>query len=103
MTPFSVSAARICFATDAHMVFVHTRKTGRGRYQVIFKKIVTEKYRGQKEGIYGLTDEIAQLLEEKIQSDPPYWLWTHKRWKHKFRNSESMSDRASKDFHNRLA
>ena len=103
LTPFSISAARICFATDAQMIFVHTQKLGRGRYQVIFKKIDVEEYREQDNGIFHLTDEIARLLEEKIQSAPPYWLWTHKRWKHKFRNSDSLSDGASKDFHNRLA
>jgi len=103
LTPFSTSAARICFSTHAQMIFVHTRKLNRGKYQVEFRKVNTAKYRKEEKGIYGLTDEIAMLLEEKIQNAPPYWLWTHKRWKYKYRNSDNLSDRASKDFYNRLA
>lgn len=30
-----------------------------------------------------ITNLHARILEETIQNDPAYWLWSHKRWKHK--------------------
>lgn len=103
LTPFSTSTARLCFASQSQLIFVHTEKLGRGKYQITFKKLDREKYEQDENAVHRLTDEIARLLEEKIQKDPPYWLWTHKRWKHKFRNSDSLSERALKEFHNRLS
>ena len=28
-------------------------------------------------------EEYVSLLEADIKKQPVYWLWTHKRWKHK--------------------
>lgn len=30
---------------------------------------------------YELTDMYARMLEEMIQREPAYWLWSHNRWK----------------------
>ena len=30
--------------------------------------------------------QFAQLTERRIQQNPPYWLWSHNRWKHKKEN-----------------
>lgn len=30
-----------------------------------------------------ITEKINQMLEDDIKKNPQYWLWTHKRWKHK--------------------
>lgn len=33
---------------------------------------------------YGeITETVTRLLEKDIQTAPQYWLWTHRRWKHK--------------------
>ena len=32
---------------------------------------------------YEITDLFFKLLEEQILEDPQFYLWTHKRWKHK--------------------
>jgi Kdo2-lipid IVA lauroyltransferase/acyltransferase len=32
---------------------------------------------------FELTDQYLKLLEKQIQEAPEYYLWTHKRWKHK--------------------
>src|SRR3989344_3798051 len=26
-------------------------------------------------------EQLARLLEQRIQQEPHYWLWSHKRWK----------------------
>ena len=30
-----------------------------------------------------ITDRYAAILEENLNAAPAYWLWSHKRWKHK--------------------
>ena len=30
-----------------------------------------------------LTDRFLKLVEQQIYEQPEYYLWTHKRWKHK--------------------
>jgi len=30
-----------------------------------------------------ITQKYMQLLEEQIMANPQFWLWSHKRWKHK--------------------
>jgi KDO2-lipid IV(A) lauroyltransferase len=30
-----------------------------------------------------ITTVYASMLEEVIRAQPEYWLWSHRRWKHK--------------------
>ncbi len=32
---------------------------------------------------YKITDIFIKLVEEQIYEAPEYYLWTHKRWKHR--------------------
>ena len=34
-----------------------------------------------------IMQRYTELLEETIKSNPPYWLWSHRRWKHNFDNA----------------
>jgi KDO2-lipid IV(A) lauroyltransferase len=37
-----------------------------------------------KETKYGeITEKHTQILEQDIIKKPEFWLWSHKRWKHK--------------------
>ncbi len=36
---------------------------------------------GKKMEDVHITEKYAAILEEEIISNPPYWLWSHKRWK----------------------
>lgn len=63
---------------------------------VLYYKVVKEKlgrYRIDVEVICEHPGELpdgaimqryTELLEETIKSNPPYWLWSHRRWKHNF-------------------
>ncbi|MCR4736807.1 MAG: lysophospholipid acyltransferase family protein [Bacteroidales bacterium] len=33
---------------------------------------------------YAITQKYVELLEKTIRRDPPYWLWSHRRWKFHF-------------------
>ncbi|OJV38637.1 MAG: hypothetical protein BGO29_15855 [Bacteroidales bacterium 36-12] len=35
---------------------------------------------------FEITTKFMRILEERINEKPEYWLWTHKRWKHKKNN-----------------
>ncbi|MBP6369841.1 MAG: acetyltransferase, partial [Paludibacteraceae bacterium] len=32
---------------------------------------------------FEMTEQYVRLLEQTIQRNPSYYLWTHRRWKHK--------------------
>lgn len=62
------------------VVYGHQSKIKRGFYEVEYKVIF--EHPGETE--YGeITEKLGRLVEEKIIEQPEYWLWTHKRWKHK--------------------
>lgn len=69
-------------ATDFNhpVVYVRITKEKRGYYQMEFVEVTDQPQRAQ----YGeITKRVTQLLEEDIRHKPEYWLWSHKRWKHK--------------------
>jgi KDO2-lipid IV(A) lauroyltransferase len=50
----------------------------RGFYEVTFIEIATDT-QSLHEG--EITKRYMKTLEQKIIANPPYWLWSHKRWK----------------------
>ncbi len=62
------------------VVFGHLTKVKRGYYSLEFFKAFDEPNQTQHGEI---TEKITQMLEEQIIEKPEFWLWTHKRWKHK--------------------
>lgn len=71
---------RIASKLNLPVVFLDTKKVSRGHYTVDFK-LITDKPRETPE--FWITEQYARMMEECILRDPAYWLWTHKRWKHK--------------------
>lgn len=62
------------------VVFVNIRVPERGKYTLTFQPITEDPV---KEPLGAILGEHARLLEENIYQAPEYWLWSHKRWKHK--------------------
>ena len=71
---------RIARKLNLPVIFLDTQKVKRGYYTVDMK-LITENPKGTPENY--ITERYARLLEKMILRDPAYWLWTHKRWKHK--------------------
>lgn len=71
---------RIARKLNLPVVFVDTQKIARGYYAVDFK-LITDKPQETPE--FWITEQYTRLMETCILRDPAYWLWTHKRWKHK--------------------
>ena len=61
------------------VVFVNTKRTKRGHYDVLLKVIAEPPY---EKYAHTIVERYARELEAMIQADPSSWLWTHRRWKH---------------------
>ena len=65
---------------DWPVVFVSINKVKRGYYEVDYS-LITDKPADQLHG--KITEDFTKRLEQDIINQPQYWLWSHKRWKHK--------------------
>lgn len=79
-TPFFEGIEKIAVKLDLAVVFMDVRKTGRGHYEVELK-ILFEHAAATRENEITLT--CIRELESEIISKPEFWLWSHKRFKHK--------------------
>ncbi len=62
------------------VIYVSISKTKRGYYEAEYS-LITDKPTKQPHG--KITKEFTKKLEKDIINKPEYWLWSHKRWKHK--------------------
>ena len=65
---------------DMNVIFLRTKKNGRGYYEAEFE-VLSEN--AKEEPNYAITDRFLKLVEQQIYEQPEYYLWTHKRWKHR--------------------
>ncbi|MCA0131766.1 lysophospholipid acyltransferase family protein [Winogradskyella alexanderae] len=78
--PMYTGAETLAKRLDMAVVFFSVKRLKRGYYETTFRTI-TENPRDYKD--YEITDIFFKLVEEQIQNAPEYYLWTHKRWKHR--------------------
>ena len=65
---------------DMPVVFVEIEKVSRGNYEMEFSIIDLNP----KDSAYAsITEAHTRKLEDQIVENPEFYLWTHKRWKHK--------------------
>ncbi len=79
-TAVFLGVEKIAQKLDLPVFFGSMKKTRRGRYVVDFK-LLTDKPKECKP--YEITEMHVRALEEEIREHPEYWLWSHRRWKHK--------------------
>jgi KDO2-lipid IV(A) lauroyltransferase len=79
-TAFFIVPAKIAIKTNQPVIMHHTRKVGRGRYEVFHYKLIDNPAGFKPEEIMLA---YVSKLEEIIRAEPEYWLWSHRRWKHK--------------------
>ncbi len=78
--PVFEGSDRLARKLDMAVVYLHVEKVGRGYYEATLKPI-TEKPPAEPE--HAITKKFFEYLEEQIYKKPEYYLWTHKRWKHR--------------------
>jgi len=62
------------------VVYARINKVSRGHYVTEFVEAIENPLNTS----YGeITKRMNELLEKDILKQPEYWLWSHKRWKHK--------------------
>ena len=65
---------------DVPVLFADMIRVKRG-YYTLELKLITKTPKETPD--YFITDEFVRMMNECIMRDPAFWLWTHKRWKHK--------------------
>ncbi|GAB4163600.1 MAG: lipid A biosynthesis protein [Winogradskyella sp.] len=85
--PMHTGAELLAKKLDMAVVFFSVKRLKRGYYETTFKTI-TENPRDFKD--YDITDIFFKLVEEQIKEAPQYYLWTHKRWKHRDKVPENF-------------
>ncbi|MFS4481779.1 lysophospholipid acyltransferase family protein [Hyunsoonleella sp. 2307UL5-6] len=78
--PVHTGAEMLAKKLDMAVVFFKVKKVKRGFYETTFETITLTPKAFED---YQITDTFLKLVENQIHEAPEYYLWTHKRWKHK--------------------
>ena len=78
--PVHTGAEMLAKKLDMPVVFFAVERKKRGYYEATFQTLA-EKPTDFKD--YEITDKFLRLVEDQIHEAPEYYLWTHKRWKHR--------------------
>lgn len=81
-TPFFKGAEKIAKKMNYPVIYLCIKPVKRGYYEV-HAETLFENSGDTSEG--EITEAYAQRLEKDIKEQPEFWLWSHKRWKHKRR------------------
>jgi len=78
--PVHTGAEMLAKKLDFAVMFFKVKKIKRGYYSTTFQTITLnpKEYKD-----YEITDKFLTYVEQQIKEAPEYYLWTHKRWKHK--------------------
>lgn len=83
-TPFMQAPERGARIANIPVLFAHLYKTKRGHYHAVVEtgaEYPAELPQGE------LTRRYVRFLERTISAEPSMWLWTHRRWKHGWKES----------------
>lgn len=79
-TGFYRGAEKVAVKYDIPVILMHIVKRKRGFYEIEYR-LISEHPREEEPN--AITSRYAAMLEEVIRNKPEYWLWSHRRWKHK--------------------
>lgn len=78
--PCHTGAEMLAKNHDLSVTFLKINKVKRGYYEAEFIPLADDP---RDVPDYEITDKFTVELEKQIYEAPEYYLWTHKRWKHK--------------------
>jgi Kdo2-lipid IVA lauroyltransferase/acyltransferase len=78
--PVHTGAEMLSKKYDMNVIFLKVKKVKRGYYEASFE-LLSENTLNIPD--YEITDSFLKLVEEQIYEAPEFYLWTHKRWKHR--------------------
>jgi len=78
--PVHTGAEMLAKKLDMNVMFVKGKKIKRGYYKAEF---IPYEETPKDVPNFEITDRFLRLLEQQIVEEPAYYLWTHKRFKHR--------------------
>ena len=78
--PVYTGAEMLAKKCDLAICYLKVEKVGRGKYQGTFVPLAENPLEYEN---YQLTDMFLDEVEKQLYEAPEYYLWTHKRWKHR--------------------
>jgi Kdo2-lipid IVA lauroyltransferase/acyltransferase len=79
-TPIYMGTEKVASKYDMAIVFFHIEKIKRGYYNLKIE-LLFDHTAGLPE--HFITETHVKKLEEIIREKPEFWIWSHRRWKHK--------------------
>lgn len=79
-TAVFTGAGKIAAKYDMAVVYLHIQKVKRGYYNMNVE-LLHDHTAGLSEN--EITETHVRKLEQIIRENPEYWIWSHRRWKHK--------------------
>ncbi len=78
--PMYTGAEMLAKRLDMAVIFFSVKRIKRGYYETTFTTITEEPKTFNN---FEITDLFFKMVEQQILEAPQYYLWTHKRWKHR--------------------
>lgn len=78
--PVHTGAEMLAKKYDLSVIMVKVKKVARGYYEATFLPIAENP---QDYANFDITEKYLKEVEKQIIEAPEYYLWTHKRWKHR--------------------
>ncbi|MCD0465912.1 lysophospholipid acyltransferase family protein [Flavobacterium sp. ENC] len=78
--PVHTGAEMLAKKYDLSVIMVKVKKVARGYYEATFLPIAENP---NDYANFDLTEKYLREVEKQILEAPEYYLWTHKRWKHR--------------------
>jgi KDO2-lipid IV(A) lauroyltransferase len=82
-TPIHVGAELFAKKNDMNVMYLKVKKVKRGFYEGTFEILSNDVHSIPD---FKLSEQFMDKVALQILEAPEYYLWTHKRWKHKREN-----------------
>ncbi|MGB1248142.1 MAG: lysophospholipid acyltransferase family protein [Chitinophagales bacterium] len=84
-TSFLAGAARYAKQYNLPIFFIDIQQPKKGHYTYFIEEMVPNPSEWDEKTII---ETFANRLEKQIKENPAYWLWSHKKWQHKYEESK---------------
>lgn len=78
--PIHTGAEMLAKRLDMSVVFFRVKRLKRGYYETTFEMLAQDPNEYPN---YEISDMFTKKVEKQIREAPQYYLWTHRRWKHR--------------------
>lgn len=79
-TPIHFGAEMLAKRYNMNVIYLKVTKVKRGYYEATFE-VLSENVKSMPN--YQISEMFMKRVEQQIYKAPEFYLWTHKRWKHK--------------------